>query len=130
MSLTRLWVLLRLQVLLTDVCPVAQTALHDTLDESDLLRCSPFRRQQREVQVVKDVECMCRLMLWIIFGGFTEAQTLQAHDELGFCAIGCVGRCRRLTLSTEDFDALGDVTLTQRANLRSKQVLRLLEACS
>lgn len=65
---------------------------------------------------------------------FAESQTFQAHDKL---ALGLSGGRRVLqsidwrdksALSAKDLDAFSDVTLTERANLRAKKMLWLLEA--
>ena len=125
--LTFLRCLCLLQVLLGDVGPVAKATLHDTLDKSDLLQGAPLAGQKREVQVVIDIVSMVGLMHGIFHGGLAEAKALEAHDKLsfgylcaalGFCQHGSWGN--KATLGTENLDALGDVSFTNRADLRAK----------
>lgn len=133
-SFALLWLFGALQVLLRNVCPVAQAALHDALNQSDLLQRRPVTRQQREVQIVVDVVVVRREVHRVLRGRFPKSQAFQAHDKL---ALGHVGRHRailggcdwgdRAALSAQYLDALRDVALAQRADLWAKQVLWLLE---
>ena len=70
---------------------------------------------------------MVGLMHGILHGGLAEAKALEAHDKLGFgdlCA--ALGFCyhgswgNKAALGTENLHALGNVSFTNRADLRAK----------
>ena len=92
---TLLWVFGALQVLLGDVGPVAQAALHDTLDKSDLLQGAPVSSQKWEIQMVIDVVIMRGQVHRVLWRRLAQAQTLQAHHKFALRQVGlswCGGR--------------------------------------
>ena len=126
--LALLGALLALEVLVADVGPVAQPALHDALDEPDLLRSCPVRRQKREVEVIVDIVRVRCLVERIVLARLAHAQALQAHDHLSFWRLWIALRRHRRAVRVNNLYRFRDIALAEHADLRTEQVLRLLES--
>ena len=68
------------QVLLRNISPVAQAALHDALDQLDFLVSHPVIGQKRKIELVIDIVCTICLMLWEGLTDFAVPEAFKAHD--------------------------------------------------
>ena len=107
-------VIVALYKLLGDICPVTKAALHDALDQANLLQRRPISGKKGELKIVEYVIVMIRLVLRVVRRGLAQTKAFEANYELAFpwFTLG--------TLSAEDLNTLADVSLAERADLRTK----------
>jgi hypothetical protein len=106
--------LLGLDILISDISPVTETAFHNALDEEKLLSSSPILCKEREVEVILDVKTMTSFVL-ANFGSCSACpEALKAGGQ------GWV-----LTLKAFALNTLANVTIANTAKLWSKQLIKI-----
>lgn len=116
-----------LDILLGYVDPIAHAALHDTLEQEQLLLGRPIFVEKLELEVVKDHVLPDRLLVLadilirlMIVERHPSSVTLQAHHQ----RLGGAPDC--FVFSRSDFDTLPDISVTKTAELRADQIFEIL----
>jgi hypothetical protein len=116
-----------LDILLRNVNPVAHAALHDALDQEELLFRAPVSVEELEVQIVQDdilANCLScggdpSLSSTDSRYSYTCTMALEANDQR------LAGTTDSFVLNRADLDALADVVIAQATKLWADDIFEV-----